>query len=240
MKILTSLAVLISSIFLINASHAQEGAFCQGPVITMSAIGEIESLPDVAEVSLNVKSQAKDETSALIDLSANIEKIINVLEDLKIKDEDMRTDSISIRPVYDQRNRQEIIAYAGATSVHFKTFDLNKITDLMSGVMAGSDNLFSNITCSSTDKENLEDQARKAAFKKALHKANLYAELAGENLGNICTITEGQVQMMPRRIDMMRQETMAMRSAPVDISIPIKPGKITTTAQVTLVYQLEN
>ena len=239
MKILTSLAVLISSILLINASQAQESAFCQGPVITMSAIGEIESLPDVAQISLNVKSQAKDEMSALRGLSANMEKIINVLEALDIKDQDMRTNSINIRPVYDQRNRQEIIAYAGATQIHFKTFELDKITGLMSGVMAGSDNLFSNITYSSNDKD-IEDQARKVAFNKAFHKANLYAELAGNELGTICTITEGQVRVMPRMLEMVRQGTMAMSSAPADILIPIKPGKITTTAQVTLVYQLEN
>ena len=73
-----------------------------------------------------------------------------MLEALEIKDESMRTDGISIRPVYDQRNRQEIIAYAGATQTHFKTFDLGKITDLMSGGMAGSDNLFANITYAST------------------------------------------------------------------------------------------
>lgn len=240
MKILTSFAILTFSIFLINASQAQENNFCQGPVITMSAIGEIESIPDVAQISLNVKSQANDETSALVNLSANMDKIINVLVALDIKDQDMRTDGISIRPVYNQRNRQEIIAYAGATQIHFKTYDLVKITELMSGVMAGSDNLFSNITYSSTDTANLEDQARKAAFEKARHKAELYAELAGNELGTICTITEGQVRVMTRRVDMMRQETMAMSVAEPDISIPIKPGKITTTAQVTLVYQLEN
>lgn len=233
------LSTLLFSVFIVSACQADETAMCQGPLITMSATSEIESLPDVAEVSLNVKSRAKDETTALKNLSRNIEKIIDVLENLNIKDEDMRTDSINVFPVYDQRNRQEISAYEGTTRVHFKTYDLEKITDLMSGVMSGSNNLFSNITYSSTDTANLEDQAREAAFKKAHHKAELYADLSGNNLGTICTITEGNVQVMPRRFDMMRQESMAM-SAPKDVSIPIKSGKITTTAYVTLVYQLED
>lgn len=240
MKIIWVLALLVTGLFFVNYSRAEDENICQGPLITMSAVGEIESIPDVAEISLNVKSQAKDETSALRDLAANIEKIINVLEDLKIKDEDIRTDSISIRPVYDPRNRQEIIAYAGKTNIHFKTFDLTKITDLMSGVMAGNDNLFSNISYSSTNKDNLEDMARSAAFKKAQHKSELYAELSGNQLGRICTINEGNVQLIPRSISMRRQETLAFSSPPTDISIAIKPGKIKTTAQVTLVYQLDN
>jgi len=242
MKTAKFLTLFLASIFTIAACQAQESPICQGPVITMTAVGEIESIPDVAEVSLNVKSRAKDEVGALEGLSENIEKIIAVLEGLNIKDEDMRTDSISVFPIYDQRNRQEVLAYESSSRIHFKTYDLSKITELMSGVMAGSENLFSNITYTSTDKENLEDQARQAAFKKALHKAELYADLAGNDLGSICTITEGHAQVMPRRMDMMRQESMAMAAAPApkNLSIPMKPGKITTTAQVTLVYQLEN
>lgn len=232
--------LFLVGIFTISACQAQEIPSCKGPIITMTATGEIESIPDVAEVSLNVKNRAKDEAGALQGLSQNIDKIIAVLDDLNIKDEDIRTDSISVFPVYDQRNRQEILAYESTSRVHFKTYNLDKITELMSGVMAGSDNLFSNITYSSTEIEKLEDQAREAAFKKAHHKAELYTELADNKLGQICTITEGHVQVMSRRVDMMRQETMAMSSAPKNVSIAIKPGMITTTAQVTLVYQLEN
>ncbi len=241
MKILRFFTLFISIAAFSNLAYAQQPKTCQGSVITMSATGEIESIPDVAEVSLNVRSRADDEMAALQGLSDNIRKIINVLEDLKIKDEDIRTDSINIFPVYDQRNRQEVIAYEGTSRVYFKTYVLDKITELMSGVTAGSNNLFSNITYSSTDKDKLEDHAREAAFKKAHHKAALYAKLAGNKLGNICTINEGNVQVMPRRMDMMRQESLAMAAPmPKNMSIPIKPGKITTTAQVTLVYELEN
>ena len=240
MKIINILTLSFASLLFVSACNSQEVKTCSGPLITMTATGEIESIPDVAEVSLNVKSRANDEIAALQSLSENIQKIINVLEGLNIEDEDIRTDSINVFPVYDQRNRQEILAYEASSRVYFKTYDLGKITELMSGVMAGSENLFSNITYSSTDKERLEDQARTAAFNKAQHKASLYAELANNDLGTICTITEGNVQMMPRRMDMMRQESMAMSAAPKNLSIPIKPGKITTTAQVTLVYQLED
>ena len=242
MKIINILTVSFASLLFVSACNAQDSKSCTGPLITMTATGEIESIPDTAEVALNVKSRAKDELAALSGLSENIQKIITVLEDLNIQDEDIRTDSISVFPVYDQRNRQEILAYEGTSRVHFKTYDLGKITELMSGVMAGSDNLFSNITYSSTDIEGLEDQARTAAFNKAQHKAKLYSELADNELGTICTITEGHVQVMPNRMDMMRQERIQVSAAPMqkNLSFPIKPGKIKTTAQVTLVYELEN
>ena len=81
------LSTLLFSVFIVSACQADETAMCQGPLITMSATSEIESLPDVAEVSLNVKSRAKDETTALKNLSRNIEKIIDVLENIEDQSE---------------------------------------------------------------------------------------------------------------------------------------------------------
>lgn len=240
MKQTKFITIFLASIFTISACQAQEFQVCQGPTITMTAIGEVESIPDVAEVFLNVKSRGSDEATALTNLGTNIDRIIGVLDDLDINDEDMRTDSINIYPIYNQRDRSQIEAYEGTSRVIFKTYDLANITELMSGVMSGSDNLFSNITYSSTEEATLEDQARTAAFNKAFHKAELYAELSGNTLGQICTITESNVQVMPRRMDMMRQEAMGIASsAPMNVNIPIRPGKITTTAQVTLVYHLD-
>ncbi|MCC3861341.1 SIMPL domain-containing protein [Pseudemcibacter aquimaris] len=233
----------VAAFIMTNTASAQQIAQCEGPLISMEGAGEVESVPDIAEVMLNVKSESKTEGEALQDLSENLQKIVDVLEDLNIKDEHIRTDSININPVYNPRNRQEIIAYSGTSRVYFKTFDLKKISDLMNGVMAGSDNLFSNITYSSSDAENLEDKAREKAFKKAHHKAKLYAELSGNKLGQICTISENQIftNIQPFAIN-RRSDMMAMESAPAmkgGLNIPIKPGLMKTSARVSVVYQLE-
>jgi uncharacterized protein len=241
MRILNLLALGTLAISVSTTAMAQNIATCEGPLITMEGNGEIESMPDIAEVMLNVKSQNKTEGLALQDLSDNLQKIINVLEELNIKDEHIRTESININPVYNQRNRQEIIGYSGTSRIYFKTLDLKKISNLMNGVMAGSDNLFSNITYSSSENQSLEDQARTKAFKKARHKANLYAELSGNKLGQICTISENRIFTnieqygINRRSEAMMSSDAGMAKA----NIPIKPGMMKTTAQVSVVYQLE-
>ncbi len=240
---LSLFALPFTALFFVQNVDAQTLKQCQGPLISMEANGEIESLPDIAEVLLNVKSQNKTEGEALQELSKNLQKIIDVLDDLKIKNENIRTDSINITPVYDPRNRQEIIGYSATSRVYFKTFDLGKISDLMNGVMAGSDNLFSNITYSSSEADHLEDQARIAAFNKAQHKAKLYAELSGNKLGTICTISENNVFTTINQFGINKRSDMAMTSEAMSVgnlNIPIKPGKMKTSAHVSLVYQLEN
>lgn len=235
------LTLPLFTLLVASPSAAQQIANCEGPLISMEGAGEVESIPDIAEVMLNVRSESKTEGEALKDLSDNLRKIVEVLEVLKIKDEHIRTDSININPVYNPRDRQEIIAYRGTSRVYFKTFDLAKISDLMNGVMAGSNNLFSNITYSSSETESLEDKAREKAFKKAHHKAKLYAELSGNKLSEICTISENQIftNIQPfsvnRRADAMAMETVSQGK----INIPIKPGMMKTSARVSVVYKID-
>jgi len=241
MKFFNILALSTLAFSIPSLAMAQNTATCQGPIITMEGNGEVESLPDTAEVMLNVKSQNKTEQLALQDLSNNLQKIIGVLEALKIKDEHIRTDSININPTYNQRNRQEITGYSGTSRIYFKTLDLKKISELMNGVMAGSDNLFSNITYSSSENEMLEDQARTKAFKKAHHKASLYAELSGNKLGQICTISENRIFTNIEQYGINRRSEAIMSSdaGMAKMNIPIKSGMMKTTAHVSVVYQLE-
>ncbi len=237
------LTIFLASMFTISACQAQEITQCQGPTITMTSTGVVESVPDIAEVMLNVKSEQNTEVEALAGLSDNLQKVVGVLEDLDIEDRDIRTEAININPIYDPRNRQEIIAYRATSRVYFKTFDLENITELMNGVMAGSENLFSSINYSSSKKAELEDQAREIAFKKAFHKATLYADLSQNSLGNVCTITEAQVinRIQPYSVNLRTEAAAAIDSSQAgNLNIPIKPGMITTTAQVTLVYSLED
>jgi uncharacterized protein YggE len=58
MKKTKFLTMFLAGVFTISACQAQEANVCSGSTITMTATGEIESIPDVAEVSLNVKSRA--------------------------------------------------------------------------------------------------------------------------------------------------------------------------------------
>lgn len=242
MKSIQTIAILATGLLLAMPSYAQEETYCKGPVITMNATGEIESIPDIAEISLNVKSRNKDEASALQDLAKNMQKVVNALDKLKVKEEDIRTDSVNIFPIYEERTRQEITGYEGTSTIYFKTRNLKNITELLSGVMEGSSNMFSDISYSSSDKDNFENEARKDAFKRAYDKAKLYAELSGNKLGQVCTISEGNINtFIPSFRNNMREDSMMMASAPkANYSIPIKPGKIKTTAYVSVVYQLQN
>lgn len=247
------LPLLATSIMLTEVSYAQLASYCTGPVIIMEAEGEVESIPDMAEITITVKTENKDANIALQDLANSIQNVIDVLDNLNIKDKDVRTDTVNIFPVYEgrmyaARADQEITGYAGTSFIYFKTQDVDDLTSLMDNVMNESKNLFSNIQYSSSEQDNLESKAREIAYNKAFTKAKQYAEISGNKLGDICTITEGDIKDVTDFYNSVAF-AQAMRGRMPNIQsvsqeeiprIPIKPGTIKITSKVSVIYQLEN
>lgn len=242
--------LLFSVIFFTNSSYAQLASYCEGPVIIMEAEGEVESVPDVAEVTLHVKNENEDATIALQGLAQNIETVISILKKLKITDQDIRTDTVNINANYGgtpyrMNNEQEVTGYTGTSFIYFKTNDIKNLSELVNNVMQGSENLFSNINYSSSKEDELLIQARELAYNKAYTKAKHYADLTGNKLGKICTVTEGDIEDITDIYGQMAvARSMGYAAMAQSVSaipnIPIKPGSIKTISKVSIVYQLEN
>lgn len=258
MKMTKYLTLFISSLFLTNIAHAQQSTYCSGPVMIMDSFGEVETVPDIAEIVLNVKSQNETEPLTLENLSKNMQRIIDVLHEINIEDKNITTRSINLNPVRDPQNRQSIIAYAGSSEIYFKTYQLDNITELMGKVMEGSNSLFSRISYSTTKENELKNEARAKAFENVSNKSKLYAQISGKELGDICTLTEGNINVVSNQyranisttnivseiMDSLNSSGFTDASANVERlipeTIPIQPGQIKISAHVSIVYQLKN
>ena len=80
------------------------------------------------------------------------------------------------------------------------------------------------------DPKPLLRQARDAAVKDAIDRAQLYAKSAGVSLGRIMTISEGGT-VMPR--------PMFRAMAAADMSTPIAAGEETVSAQVSVTFEIK-
>ena len=254
MKYIFVFNVSVISLLFTNFSHAQISSYCTGPVIIMEAEGEVESIPDTAEVTIDITSENETASIALQDLANNIDSVVNILKREGINDQDIRTDTVNIYPTYSNGHMypmeedSTIVSYNSTSFIYFKTTDIENIKELLNQVMKESDNLFSNIEYSSSNEEELMIKAREIAYKKAHSKAKHYAELSGNKLGSICTITEGDIEDVTdiygqiaaaRSFGVMRQVSLSSPEADIP-NIQIKPGTVQTKTKVSVIYQLEN
>lgn len=214
---------------------AQENA--ASGVITMDGRGSVTVTPDMAVLSASVVTSGAEAAEALSGNSAAIGKVIEAIKAEGIAAKDIQTRGFGIYPRYDQSKAGEaqpgIIGYEVRNGVEVKVRDLGKLGGLLSLVVDSGANAVDGIRFEVADPAEKLDEARAAAVKAARHKAEIFANAAGVELGEILSIAETGVDM-PRPV-MMRAEGMMMaKSGPV----PMEAGEETVSADVTIRWQL--
>ncbi|MEM8792022.1 MAG: SIMPL domain-containing protein [Pseudomonadota bacterium] len=201
--------------------------------MTFSGTGNVTVVPDEATVSLGVVTQARTAAQALADNTPAVERLIALLREVGVADEDLATERFDVSPVYGRQvdNARQITGYQVSNSLRVrivKLADLGPVLD--KAVNAGATSVGA-IQMRYSDREGALDEARVLALGEAKRKAALMAEAAGLALGDILSIQEGGA-IGPRPL----QRSFALAEAS---AVPIEPGSATISAMVSVVWEIE-
>jgi uncharacterized protein len=143
---------------------------------------------------------------------------------------ELTTTSVSLSPVHDPW--PTVVAYEAALALSVRLHDLGRVGSLLvAAVDAGGDGArVDGISFSHSDPAALQRAARDAAYSDARAKAEQYAGLAGQALGEVRHIVEaGTAAAVPR----------LMRAAAADAApMPIDAGEGTVTETLTVTWAL--
>lgn len=208
------------------------------PAIVVTGNGEVDVAPTRAVVSLGATVHEKDAATAQHKVSAIIQKSIDALVALGIKQEKIHTDRISLNPVYqpmapnDAYRHRKIVGYEASNLLQITLDDLTQIGPVIDAAVAdGADEIQGVDFQLADDTEATQDALRKAMLQ-AHAKALAIADAAHVQLGRALEIEEGSVQ---RIMPMMAMSRMAA----ADESTPVSPGEIKISAQVTATYLIK-
>src|SRR6478735_10642875 len=171
---------------------APEATMCGN--ISISGVGEVTAAPDTAFVNSGVTTQGATAREAL---DANTKAMADLIETLKaagIEARDIQTSGFSVNPNYvysDARDANgyqlppKINGYQVFNNVNVRVRELATLGSVLDKAVTVGANTINGVSFSVADPSKLYDEARKAAFADAKSKAELYAEVAGETLGDI-------------------------------------------------------
>lgn len=201
--------------------------------ITVSGQAMVDSAPDMAQVTVGVTSQARTADAAL---SANTERMQGLMAALQgrgLPKADIQTSNLSLQPVWNNGSGQsrKITGYQVSNQVHVQVKDLTKLGGLLDELVQGGANNFYGLSFGLQDPQPTRDQALGLAVTRARAKAQLLATAAGVELGRLVDMREAGGGMTPP--PMMRAVAMEMDAA------PISEGEVSTSASVTLVYEIK-
>jgi uncharacterized protein YggE len=206
--------------------------------IVVSGAGEASAIPDQAQVSAGVVSQAATAEAALDANTDAMEQIFETLENAGIEERNIRTSNFSVSPQYEafrdnNSNPRRIVGYQVSNQLTIIVEEIDELGATLDALVRSGANQLNGISFSISDPKPLEEEARRAAVQDAIAKAQTLADAAGVTLGPIISIQEGGGANRPP------MPMMAMRAESFDSSVPVARGESTISISVSITYAIQ-
>ena len=204
--------------------------------ISVNGSGKAYLAPDIAYITIGVHTEGPVATEAVAENNTRSQKVIDTLKQAGVAEKDIQTTNFNIspQPEYDNAGKPTgKINYTVDNSVLVTVRDINKVGAILDAVVKSGANTINGIQFDVADKTAALSTARQQAVKDSQVKANELASAAGETLGPVQTISEYSGGGSPMYD--MRAAPMAAQSS----SVPIQPGQLLITVEVSVVYGIQ-
>lgn len=218
---------------------AEQSAAVQN-VITVTGQGEMTISPDVAYVSLGIRTEAETAKDAQAANAAAYEKLRAVLFDkYKLAAKDVQTSGFRVQPEYSYTERDPKIKGYSATQMLQVTYrDLDNLGTFLDAASAAGANQIEGVRFSTEKGQEYELQVIQKAMDNAKAKADAIAKYAGKEIKSIVAVNQGGGVAVPSQysnIALMEAKSAAMDAAGSPTSI--STGELKVTTNVTVQYQ---
>jgi len=212
----------------------------QKDTLTITATGEVEARPDVVQANFAVITRGEDPKTLQEENTDKVNQIIDFLKEQGIAEEDITTTSYNLYPEYVWTDRERVPnGYTLSQSVTVKIRDLEKVGDILAGVVEAGANNITSLNFQIDDPESLRQEARKLALNNAKIKAEELAKVAGVKLGKVKSFSEDSLTPVPRYPYPLALDAVG-RGGSAEFSAPeVMPGTSTITATVSVTFELK-
>lgn len=208
----------------------------QGTRLDIVATGETRRVPDVAQISAGVVTQAADAASAMRENASRMAGVTAALRRAGVADRDIQTATVSLNPQYryGENVPPVITGYQATNTVSVRFRDVAKSGTILDALVAQGANQINGPNLLIDKPQAAEDEARADAIKKARARAELYASAAGLRVKRILSISEsGGYNPPPQPMAYVR----AQANKEADTSIAA--GEQTVGVTVSVSFELE-
>lgn len=203
-------------------------------VISVTGVGEVAGVPDMATVRVGVTHENKEAAQAMAEVAEGATRVLAQLEGAGIAARDVQTGTVSLNPLWsDTRSTggaRSITGFVARMSISVRVRALEDLGGVLDAVVRDGANTLDGVQFGFAEPEPLMEEARRLAVADGRARAETLAEAAGVSLGSVRTIAEHGGGPQPMAMDMgMAREA----------SIPIAAGELSLSVQVSMEYTIE-
>lgn len=214
--------------------------------ISVSGIGEVVAVPDVAAFSFTVSADAKNVSEAQKQVTEKVDAILAGLKEMGIEKKDIKTTGYSIWPKYAYEpticlstfcppSRQVPDGYTVSHDVSLKIRETGKAGEALALVGQEGATGLSGISFTVDDPEKIMDEARAKAIENSKDKAKMLSRELGVRLVRVVSFYDNSGGSTPYYAEGMGGDGVKSVSIPAP-TIPVGENKVTVS--VTVVYEI--
>jgi uncharacterized protein len=197
--------------------------------LTVNGAGTVKTVPDRAEVSFGVVSQAGTARGALAANMGEMRRVIDALRNAGVAADDIQTQQVSLSPRTSE-NGERIVGYTAQNSVAAQLRNLERAGAVIDAAVAAGANSVYGPSLARSDRSELYRAALRAAVADARAKAQALAGASNVSLGRVLNVVESGAAPSPVPV--------AEAARAQDESTPIEPGTQTIEANVTVTFAI--
>lgn len=267
-KVLFIFMIIVSVYFVIKIfSEIKKGSLlgesAQPATISFSGHGEIQAVPDIANVYFTISKDANTVKDAQAGVATIEKSALDVLKTKGVADADIQTADASFYPKYEYRQavcpvapptplngtisstispaycnpgKQVLTGYTASESITVKIRNTDSVGDIMQALGTTGVSNLSGPDFTIDNPDALQVQARKLAIDDAKAKAQVLAKDLGVSLGKLIDFSDSS----QNPVMYAENKSMAL-SAAVPSAAPavIPAGQNTITSDVTITYEIK-
>lgn len=211
-------------------SAQRVGGDASPSVITVSAQGEIQVVPDRAYVMVSVQTRSSSAAAAAGENANKQTAVIASLRSLGVKDSQISTQNYTVVPETRNDNLDHtprIVSYLVSNSLRVEVTDLATVGKVIDSALSHGANQVSSVDFFESEAVALSRKALAEAVANARAQAEIMASAAGGHLGSLLELNSSGGRMPFPMLGGVRMAGVASSET------PIMPGQDTIEASVT-------
>jgi hypothetical protein len=203
-------------------------------LLQVSAAGRTDSRPNEARFTAGVETIEASAPAASAGNSAKMNAVVQALERLGIKQDDLQTQRITMQRIDYGPNRGRFQAH---NMIEVRVRDIRRAGEAIAAATGAGANVLSGPNLTVSDPEAANRSAYAQAYKAARARAETYAEAAGLKIARVLVIRdEGGGGPTPYAYDANMSANVQTASPPPPP--PMRPGMTTSEVRVRVDFAL--
>jgi uncharacterized protein YggE len=200
--------------------------------ISVSGSGTASMQADDSTVTLGVQVQEKTASEAVNNSAASMTAVINAIKTLGLTEENLRTVSYNLYPVYSGGSPNTIVGYGVVSMIAVNVTNMGLIGQVIDIAVANGANIIQGVSfdLSNEKQAELQAQAYVAALRDAEGKASLIAGELKVKVTGVLSVSENVYSPYQPYYDY--SVVLATAAAPT----PIIQGRLSVSVTVHVVY----